>query len=767
MKRIVFLAAIISGFFLLVGATAASAAVTDQGCALLGGSDTGQGTTCTLTGTHNVNGPIAVGEPLQMLTGSKIVTGATGINLSVAGDFVMESGALIDGNVAGCNTGAPINIAVDGNANLKTGSTIRSDSCSGGAIMISTTGAHTANIAGTVESVGSMTGTSPHQRPGGGMIFVNAGCKLTVSDSGIVSSRGKDPGADLVHLAGCSVEIDGLVESTGSGHVLPDSPVNHCNSPTYPAGAHGPYAAYTSCVEIWSATNVLVDGSATHKGQVNADTGQGGGTAGKGWIDIYAGQDITIKGMVDPGLGGTGQFGGGCSAHVNDLGSGHTGCTALDHYAVHANGGLGVNTDDAGLITIVSQSGGIATSGQAIQASSTAGGGDGGDLHIEAAGDIAFGTASVQAKGAATSNGAGGHIGAQLVPVRSYSAAILGALPGELNAAGGAGAGNGSVVILACDPSPTYTGAAVPALTNLGTSCGPGGPTLPSWVLLPLDSCSALFCQIINCQPTPPFSWTSFPPGVTSSTDPGYAAGQRGPYNKDGSACGPVGYSFTNDILDTQNGNTVDLEWDTASQPTAAFVYTMNWKLRAVDLFGWTESQPQLSWLKDDLGAPVYIPGIVCVNPSLPAPYGTTGFIDVGLNPITITIDTTFGGSPPSQGAASLPPVPFPVMIGTERLLVTGLVSGTTYNASRAQGGTTAAAHAAGAFVMSTPLPLLPPTLPNLQPYPSPYVAGTMAHMCVADHGWVAVGIEPVTGDTLIEYSTTIIDIGDGHVRLP
>ncbi len=65
------------------------------------------------------------------------------------------------------------------------------------------------------------------------------------------------------------------------------------------------------------------------------------------------------------------------------------------------------------------------------------------------------------------------------------------------------------------------------------------------------------------------------PPGVTSITQPGYASGQRGEYNKDGSLCVPVAYSFINDILGT---NTVMLKWDTASQPGAAFKYTVTWK---------------------------------------------------------------------------------------------------------------------------------------------------------------------------------------------
>ena len=62
----------------------------------------------------------------------------------------------------------------------------------------------------------------------------------------MVSSKGADPGADLVHLEGCDVVIDGLVQSTGSGHSVPINPANHCAT-----GVHsGKPANSTACIEI-------------------------------------------------------------------------------------------------------------------------------------------------------------------------------------------------------------------------------------------------------------------------------------------------------------------------------------------------------------------------------------------------------------------------------------------------------------------------------------------------------------------------------------
>ena len=46
-------------------------------------------------------------------------------------------------------------------------------------------------------------------------------------------------------------------------------------------------------------------------------------------------------------------------------------------------------------------------------------------------------------------------------------------------------------------------------------------------------------------------------------------------YNKDGTTCVPVEYTFTNNIL---TNNSVDLKWNVATQPGAAFKYTMTWK---------------------------------------------------------------------------------------------------------------------------------------------------------------------------------------------
>ncbi|MEK7880220.1 MAG: hypothetical protein AAB285_10210, partial [candidate division NC10 bacterium] len=115
----------------------------------------------------------------------------------------------------------------------------------------------------------------------GGQITVDAECDLTISDTGVVSSRGQDPGADRVHLeGGCAVRIFGLVESTGPGHG-PIPGANLCHAPQRP---DKPLNS-TACVEVWAGDSLAIDSVSLSNGQISADTAQSGGVAGRGWID--------------------------------------------------------------------------------------------------------------------------------------------------------------------------------------------------------------------------------------------------------------------------------------------------------------------------------------------------------------------------------------------------------------------------------------------------------------------------------------------------
>ena len=444
MKRI---SSILSVFAAAGFAFFANSAFADDCVALGGVINAGE---CQVSGNHTASGPFSLDETLHILgtghinVGTHLVHSSITINIT-KGDFLMDSGALIDGNVSnGCTpalVGSDITVTLqNGDVDLATGSIIRSDSCSGGAIKITTAATHTIDLDGTVESVGSISGVS-NQPPGGGPITIVAGCELTVSDTGLVSSRGRDPGADLVHLEGCTVVIDGIVESTGAGHVLPIKG-NHCNldPAAHPLGGN---SFYSACVEIWGNT-VTINSIAPHKGEVRTDP-IGQRNPGRGWIDVFARNDITINNN-----------------------------TTLP-YSVHANSD-GTSNSFGGLITVKSSVGKFTASGLAIQANGTGAGSDGGDVIIQAggagaAGDVAFGTSTVQALGNNDNNvnTFGGHISA-----RSFNGSLTGSAPGALLTTFPVNVHPGTVLLEACvnDPATGYTG----TVTGTETDHGPGAP---------------------------------------------------------------------------------------------------------------------------------------------------------------------------------------------------------------------------------------------------------------------------------------------------
>ena len=364
--RLAWAAGLLTAMLVLGGLPGGALAATDPGCTALGGDDSSG--ECRVTGPVTA-GVITLGETLHILAGPGITVGPGGLELRItSGNFVMDDGSLIDGGNFTCpNNGRNITVTLDaGNVDLQTGSMIRSNGCNGGI--------HSDHHGGGVHGehrrhggVGGQESGTAGQGPGGGPITIKAGCDLTISDTGLVSSRGGDPGADLVHLEGCVVTIFGVVESRGAGHAVPQNPANSCsdgptNSPrrnpvTRPGKPHNS----TGCVEIWSGTTVLIDNTGTHRGEVNADIGTAGGTQGVGWIDILAGGDIEIRDAI-------GKAG----------------------FAVHANGGPAQNTDQGGIILIQTYGGDVIASGDALQADATTSGSRGGEIRVEADGSINF-----------------------------------------------------------------------------------------------------------------------------------------------------------------------------------------------------------------------------------------------------------------------------------------------------------------------------------------------------------------------------------------
>lgn len=423
--------------------------------------------------------------------------GAT-LNITVTlGDILLTSGATISAantGTCGAGNGGVINIKANGaNANITTedGTTIsvNGGNCPAGAINISAPTLGSIDIDGDVLAQGfnSGSGSGPSgtpiptggtQRPGGGPIFITASCNLTISDTGVVSSKGADPGADLVHLeGGCDVLINGLVESTGVGHVTPGNPPNSCSNVIPRAGSvrrnpatrPGKPFNSTACVEVWAGNSLIINRTSALHGEINADTGHSpGGSQGTSWIDLFARGDIKI-------LNTTAQW------------------------AVHANGNAG--TDNGGVVTVktagtgpVTSPGNIILNGLALQASATAHG-KGGTVDVEATLDVNLRAINisnvdgkVQAKGGL---GAPADDGGRIVLFSQKN--ILAGAASNLNVTGAptmAGA-TGGVDLKACGTIDFPPGTITPAgaTVNKSPATCPTPVSFETYVVLPLCTC--------------------------------------------------------------------------------------------------------------------------------------------------------------------------------------------------------------------------------------------------------------------------------------
>lgn len=438
-----------------------------------GALKTGPGSMLTL----NIAGGLTIGAGGR-ITGNGVggnTSGAT-ISITAGGPVLLVGAALISADQSGgsCSGASAGNITI-GSSSVSSsaivtqkGSKISANAqCSAGEIEIAASKGGV-DIRGLVESASTLGGTGGRQRPGGGPISISASCDLTISSTGRVSSRGNDPGADLVHLeAGGSVFVLGLVESTGPGHAVPVQPANYCagqKRPDKPADA-------TACVEVWAGKDLVIDGGVGKNGEINADTAQKGGHK-VAWIDLFARGNIAIYGE------GAGPY--PANAHA---------------YAVHANQFTGNST--GGLIAVKSKTGTVTLNGRAIQADGAlspfqpAGGGFGGVVTIEAGSGVDLGTASVRARGA--NKGGGPQAGGNIL-VRSFMRHVIGAASGELNADGGGGQATpepGTVTLAGCSTPPpgvSYAGTAIPATITSGSSCT-GSPTFAAYVVFPTAGC--------------------------------------------------------------------------------------------------------------------------------------------------------------------------------------------------------------------------------------------------------------------------------------
>jgi hypothetical protein len=346
--------------------------------------------------TGNDGGDITIGitgdltmAPGSVITSQKNANGGNGghIAITVSGDMTLQGGApgaLITSEHPAASSGAPggnITIAVGtgdlGTFTMEQGSHVDSSS-RGRAGNIKITAGDEINVDAGASVLAGQRATQDTQGHGG-RIFVIAGCQTNIF--GTLSSQGRDPGADLVHVEGCEVHLgpDALVESTASGHqpTVPNSCDGIDDPATEPGGDAGEVlrgdhpANSTVCVEIWGR-HVTIDEGA----EVNANFALDGGAEGHGWIDIFAEQDIVIDGP------------------------------AAAPFAVHTNSSLG--TDIAGDIRVMAKHSFVTASGLALQASAIGNGSDGGTIAVNASGLVNLDGATLEAAGDNVGDGNGG-----------------------------------------------------------------------------------------------------------------------------------------------------------------------------------------------------------------------------------------------------------------------------------------------------------------------------------------------------------------------
>jgi hypothetical protein len=446
-------------------------------CADLGGTIVGA--ECRITSPQNKSGVFFIepGVSLHLVnagggTAGSITTGGAALTLIVNGNFTMDRGTLIDASNSksgGCPMGGAITVTADGNVSIKPTAIVRSNACSGGPIVI--TSARDSEIGGLVESVGSNTsafGTGA-VAPGGGTITVESACAMTIMNEGVLSSRGKDAGADLVRVVGgCVVQVFGLVESFArGGHRVPNSPPNHC------AGAFRPGkpADSVGCVEIVSGGFLLVDSTPPHNAEISADTGGVGG-GGHSWIDLFAKAEIQVIGDVDP------------------------------PYSVHANGLSGAN-DKGGTITLKTRDQGITASGFAVQADAKKE--DGGVVVVQGRTNVVLNNAQLLARGDFNQTqgfGTGGSIQAKAFNgLLSWQNTLGTPTPiGDVRPTGNAvpAAQRGTISLAAClalvtaGASFPVNGIVVPPFPTTAIACG-GAPAFPAYITFP-DCLCALQC---------------------------------------------------------------------------------------------------------------------------------------------------------------------------------------------------------------------------------------------------------------------------------
>ncbi len=456
----------LAAVLLVLSAATSASATTLQGCPV-------SPTACTVDASSTVAGGTFNTGPLTFAP-NIVVTTTADITINVAGNLIFSAGSGINANQTCPKNGSDVTLDVNGDITMPPRSFVTANGCSGGAIIITSHGqGKTIDIDGLVQSKGFASGTGGNQAPGGGPISITSDCFLNITPDGIVSSEGFNPGADLVALkAGCKLHIFGLVQSTGIGHAQPSNPPNHCavdlnGNPT----GHAPT---TACVSLVAGDEIFIDGVSPNKGEVKADLKAAGKVP---WIDIFANGFIQIQ---------------------NDF---------IGPFAVHANN-EGATNLTGGDVTVKSSDSFVLATGLAISASAKDSGGQGGEIVVQAKGDVNL-RPDGQFKATGSTFGGAPHGGT--ISIQSFGStppptgSILGTDPGPgpgslLDVTGGVTA-NGAVNLTACLAIDFPPGVVKPVTPMKHTNVCGGNPTIPDYAL-PLPVCPAKCTGTCQCVST-------------------------------------------------------------------------------------------------------------------------------------------------------------------------------------------------------------------------------------------------------------------------
>jgi len=391
------------------------------------------------------------GGNITMTVGGNVLLQGTTPSLAGA---IISSAKTNDGNPA---HGGDIVVSAGGTFTSENGSIVSSGAkdSTAGAITITSNGASTVGgqvLAGASRVVATTTLNTGVVITGGGGHSIGGSItikglshsepSLVIGSTAIIASEGTDNGAGTITLEGCNVQINGLVASVAKKN-----------------GASRVVVRSGSTITVDSSTLAGVDGA--HRGRLRADALNESATGYH--VDLFAADAITIIGPA----------------------------TSSTLFSVSSNGGTS-GDDISGTVNVISTSGTVIASGNALQAYGKNNDDHGGTINVSAKNAVTLDGATLQASGGP---GGGKRSGGQ-INVRSYSSSLswqagVGDVRPVGSTAGVPAAQQGAISLTYCTTLSTAgtsfptNGSPVGTFPTTTQTCSPAAPSLPSGESLP------------------------------------------------------------------------------------------------------------------------------------------------------------------------------------------------------------------------------------------------------------------------------------------